>query len=255
MSHAQSGKQCRAKVRLTAAFVFLVVVPSAARAQAAMSVPVGGLPPTAAQIVQEMQSHNAARAAGLKHYHSLRHYTVEYRGFSARIAAKMDVEADYDAASGKSFRVVSQSGSNLLVDKVLKRLVESEKDASDQHSAELTPANYRFSLAGMEKLGDRVCYVLEVEPVRDNKYLYKGKVWIDAAEFALTRIEAAPSRNPSFWVSSVAIHHSFARTDGYWLPVENRSETKVRIGGRAVLTIDYGTYDIEPAFVLSAGGN
>src|SRR5436305_1670203 len=74
-----------------------------------------GLDPnvTAAQIVTQMQDHNVARAAELKHFHSVRHYAVEYKGFAAKIEAQMEVDADYDAATGKSFRIVSQSGSKL----------------------------------------------------------------------------------------------------------------------------------------------
>ena len=29
-----------------------------------------------------------------------------------------------------------------------------------------------------------------------------------------------------------------------WLPHQNRSESKIRVGGTAVLTIDYGVYPI-----------
>src|ERR1700675_973514 len=80
---------------------------------------------TSTQIVEEMARHNQARADGLRHYQSLRHYEVEYKGYSAKIDAKLVVEADYDAVSGKTFHIVSQSGSSLLVDKVLKRLLDS----------------------------------------------------------------------------------------------------------------------------------
>src|SRR5580658_8568129 len=76
---------------------------------------------TAAQIVQQIQRHNQARADELKQYKALRHYQVEYTGFSKKIAAKMDVEVNYDARTGKSFRIVSESGSGLLREKVLKR--------------------------------------------------------------------------------------------------------------------------------------
>jgi hypothetical protein len=31
----------------------------------------------------------------------------------------------------------------------------------------------------------------------------------------------------------------------FWLPAKLRSETKVRIGGGAAFTIDYGTYEVE----------
>jgi len=201
---------------------------------------------TSTQIVDEMLRHNRARADGLKHYESIRHYEVEYKGYSARIGAKLVVEADYDAATGKTFRILSQSGNGLLIEKVLKRLVESEKDAQkDRGSTALTPSNYRFNLAGMESVGGRPAYVLEVQPLVDSKYLYRGKVWVDAADFAVAKIQAEPAKNPSVWISSTAINHQYTRTDGFWLPAQNRSETKVRVGGTAVLTIDYGQYQVE----------
>jgi len=210
---------------------------------------------TSAQIVDEMLRHNQARAAGLKHYQSVRHYEVEYKGFSAKIGAKLVVEADYDAVSGKTFRVVSQSGSRMLVDKVLKRLLESEKDAArDKNSTALTPPNYKFRLTGIENLAGRPAYILEVEPHVDSKYLYRGRIWVDATDFAVARIEARPARNPSFWITSTAISHQYTRTDGFWLPSQNRTESKVRVGGTAVLTIDYGTYQVvREAPIASAG--
>lgn len=211
---------------------------------------------TSVEIVEQMQLHNQARAEGLKHYQSLRHYEVEYKGFAAKLDAKLVVEADYDAASGKSFHIVSQSGNTLLVDKVLKRLVESEKDADQKKtSTALTPANYKFKLDGIESVDGRPAYVLDVEPLIDNKYLYRGKIWVDAADFAVARIAAEPAKNPSFWISSTAIHHQYTRTDGFWLPAQNRSETKVRVGGTAVLTIDYGKYEVTPENPVAGGGS
>ena len=210
---------------------------------------------TSSQIVDEMVRQNRARAEGIKHYESVRTYQVEYKGYSARIAAKMVVEADYDAVNGKTFRVVSQSGNHLLVDKVLKRLIESEKEAQQEKSATaLTPANYTFKLTGVETLDGRPAYVFEVAPLADNKYLYRGKIWVDAADFAVAKIQAAPAKNPSFWISSTAINHQYERTDGFWLPALNRSETKVRVGGTAVLTIDYGKYQVTPESPVAGGG-
>src|SRR5260370_22159756 len=135
---------------------------------------------TSTQIVEEMARHNQARADGLKHYQSLRHYEVEYKGYSAKINAKLVVETDYDAVSGKTFHIVSQSGSNLLVDKALKRLLESEKDAEqDKSSNALTPANYKFRLTAIENLSNRPAYVLVVEPLVESKYVYRCTIWVD----------------------------------------------------------------------------
>jgi hypothetical protein len=159
--------------------------------------------------------------------------------------AKMDVEVNYNVSSGKSFRIISQSGSGVLCQMVLKRAVDSEKDASLNRSATaLTPANYRFHLVGSENLAGRMAYILDVEPMTPKKFLYRGRIWVDAADFAVAKMEVQPAKNPSLWISRTLIHHTNAETDGFWLPEHNQSETKVLIGGTAVLTIDYGKYEV-----------
>jgi hypothetical protein len=203
---------------------------------------------TSVQIVEQMVRSNQGRTEGLKHYRTVRHYQVEYSGFSARIAARMDVEVNYDASSGKRFRVLSQSGSKALCEKVLKRAVDSEQEAAkDKEATALTQANYKFDLTGSETLGGRPTYILNVEPLVANKFLYRGKIWVDAVDFALVKMEVEPARNPSFWISRTRIRQTYAKTGSFWLPEQNRSESKVRIGGTAVLLIDYGTYQTEPS--------
>jgi hypothetical protein len=203
---------------------------------------------SAAQIAGQMQSHNQARSEKLKHVKSTRHYNVEYKGFSADLAAQMEVEYTYDTASGKSFHIVNQSGSKFLLEKVLKRAMDSEKEASqDKAASALTTANYSFKLVGIESLAGRQAYILDVQPLTASKFLYRGKVWVDAAEFAVVKFEAEPAKSPSFLILRTLIHQSFAKTGDFWLPEQNRSETKVRIGGTAVFTIDYGSYQVESA--------
>jgi outer membrane lipoprotein-sorting protein len=204
-----------------------------------------GLP----QIVAQIQLHAQAQTAELRHYQALRHYQVDYRSFSAR----MDAEVSYDAVQGKSFRIVSQGGSRLLCDKVLKRALESEVEASrDRGLTALSASNYRFQLTGSESVAGRPAYVLDAQPLTASKFLFRGKVWVDAADFAVVKMETEPARNPSFWISRTLIHYSGAKVDSFWLPRQVRTETKVRIGGTAVLTIDYGTYQVVPATLQAA---
>lgn len=201
--------------------------------------------PPVDQIVVRLEQHEASQARELEHYDAIRHYRVQYRGFKVNIAGTLDVQVNYDQGSGKTFRLLSQSGSKLLCDKVLKRAVESEKEASqDRQSTALTPANYRFQLAGTDTLDGRTAYIVQVEPLREGKFLYRGKVWVDSTEFAVRKIEVEPAKNPSFWITSTEIENTNSDTDGVWLPAKNRSESKIRIGGTAVLTIDYGVYHV-----------
>jgi len=197
------------------------------------------------QIVDRMQRRDADQFRELKHYEAIRHYQVQYKGFGKLIAAKMDVEMNFDSLSGKSFHIVSQSGSKLLCDKVLRRAVDSEEEASkDRTSTALNRANYRFELAGTEQLDGRPTYILQVDPLKDNKFLYRGKVLVDAADYGVVKIAVEPAKNPSFWISRTQIENTNSKTNGIWLPQKNRSESKIRIGGSAVLTIDYGTYHV-----------
>ncbi len=188
---------------------------------------------------------NAERAKELRQYTSMRHYSVAYRGFPKDVAATMDVQATFDAPSTKTFRIVSQSGSKLLIGRVLKKLLETEEEAAkNPEQSALTPANYTFQLLGTEEAGAERLYVLHVEPRMESKYLYRGKIWVDAHDFAVTRIVAEPAKDPSFWIKQTDIHHIYEKVGRFWLPERNQSETHVRGGGTATLTIEYSNYHV-----------
>jgi len=158
------------------------------------------------------------------------------------------VKVCFKAPSNKQFIVVSETGSRVMIDRVLKRLLASEDEAQSmkiQRQSALTPLNYRFEIEGMESNGDHDYYRLRVEPLRSNKYLYRGRVWIDAKDFAVARIEAEPAENPSFWISHTEIEQQYAKIGTFWLPLENRSTSKVLLGGVATLTIEYSNYHLD----------
>jgi len=191
---------------------------------------------------------NHARAEALRVYEGERFYRIEYRGFPKSLLSEMAVHVKYRFPDSKEFTIVSQSGSKLLFDRVLKRLLESEKEAVNQDNRtriELTPSNYSFSLVGVEP--DTGNYVLGVLAKTKNKFLYNGKVWIDAKDYTVTRIEAEPAKNPSFWIKSTEIKHTYEKVGDFWLPFNNQSISRIRMGGRAVLTIDYKDYRITEA--------
>jgi len=221
---------------LYSAISLAVPAVAAAQAQALLSVE---------EIVDRMQQHEANQSKLLKHYEAVRHYQVQYKGLGTHLAAKMDVSIIYDSSTGKTLRILSQSGSKLLCDKVLKRAVESEEEASkDRASTALNATNYRFQLARAESISGRQSYLLQVDPLKKSKFLYRGKVWVDSEDFAVVKSDVRPAQNPSFWISSTQIENTNAKISGVWLPERNRSESRIRLGGSAVLTIDYGTYSV-----------
>jgi hypothetical protein len=199
------------------------------------------------QVVQRLMEKNKERADTLQHYIGRRSYRLEYRGFPASADATMEVEVNFDAPASQRFTIVNATGSKLIQNRVFHRLLESEEqagDSSNRKHTELGPDNYTFSLVGTEGTN----YVLNVEPKEDSRFLYRGKIWVDAHDFAVTRIEAQPARNPSFWTTKSLIHHTYQKVDnGFYLPKENKTVTSVRMGGVATLTIEYDSYQVTVA--------
>jgi hypothetical protein len=190
------------------------------------------------------------RAQALRHYESTRIYRLAYRGFPSDRDAEMTVEATYDSPSTKSFKVISQAGSKLIINRVFKRLLESEKEAAEpeMHARTLLNRdNYDFELVGFEPSDTGGQYALAVLPKTKAKYLYRGKIWVDGADFAVTRIEAEPAQNPSWWTKKNDIHHEYMKVQNFWLPRRNESVSYIRLGGRATLTIEYNNYRVTDA--------
>lgn len=202
---------------------------------------------TVDQIVSRMEEKNRERAEALRKFEGTRVYRMQYRGFFGDRDAEMTVKLNYTSPDDKVFTVISESGAKFVIDHVFKGLLDGEKEAAsveNQRRTALSAENYNFTLAGLEDTQDAAHYVLDVVPKTDYKFLYQGRVWIDAKDFAVTRVEAEPAKSPSFWVKKSEIRHRYEKVGDFWLPAENRTESLIRLGGRAVLSIDYTDYEI-----------
>ena len=205
---------------------------------------------SANQVVDSLVRRNQERAKALLHSEATRVYRLVYRGFPGDREAEMTVEATYNSPSSKEFKVVSESGSKLIRDRVFRKLLESEKEAAQPAMSTATLLNrdnYNFELVGYEPAKSGGQYVLQVIPKRRSKYVYRGKVWVDGTDFAVTRIEAEPAQNPSFWTKKSEIHHEYEKVEAFWLPARNESVSYIRLGGRATLTIEYKDYRVTDA--------
>jgi hypothetical protein len=206
------------------------------------------------EIVGKLVRRNLERSQALAAYRGTRTYRLEYHGFPGSRSAEMVVDVSYKApgtnAATKEFTIRSESGSKLLIERVFKRVLQSEKEAvteENQRGVALNRDNYSFGLVGQEKTPGGSLYILSVEPRTQNKLLYRGRIWVDAADFAVTRIEGEPAKNPSFWTKETQIEQVYMKVGDFWLPRSNRSTTTIRLGGHALFTIDYGDYQITAA--------
>lgn len=202
------------------------------------------------EVVKNLVRKNLERAESLQAFEGTRSYKLQYQGFPGARSAEMVVDVKYKAPATKEFTIRSATGSKLLIDRVLNKLLESEKEAlapENQRRVALNNDNYTFHLAGHENTPAGSYYILSVEPRTKEKLLYRGKIWVDATDFAVARIEASPAKNPSFWTKETKIEHVYTKVGDFWLPKSNHSTTNTRLGGHAYLTIDYNDYKVTPA--------
>ena len=214
-------------------------------------------PPSEQEIITRMLAMNDARSAALQAYQGTRTYEVSYKGFPKTLTAKAVVKIDFNAPDKKQFTIVSEEGSKLLVNRVIKKALEGEAEAATpefrQRSA-LSEANYSFRFIGKDAENGRPCYLLQVSPKREDKYLYDGRVCVDTSDFAVVRVDAKPAKNPSFWISKAHIDSHNGKVGQFWFPALLRSTSHVRLGGDAELNIDYGNYQVSANAVRSSAG-
>jgi len=204
----------------------------------------------AEQVVQNLVSMNLRRAEALVGYQSTRIYRLVYKGFPGGRTAEMVVNVKYLAPGTKEFEIISATGSKLLIDRVFKKLLQAEKEAfevENQKRIAINQENYELTLVGYEDGPGAPSYVLSAKPRTKNKYLFQGRIWVDAEQFAVMRIEGEPAKNPSFWIKDTKIETRYVNVNDFWLPEHQRSETAVRLGGHADFSIEYKDYRITDA--------
>jgi hypothetical protein len=199
--------------------------------------------PTAEEIVTRMGAQDLQRQSSAQGYVGMRRYVFENHHFDKRSEILVRVRADRDGT--KHFDVVSEEGWNAANKHVLRKMVESEAETSRpdmRPKTKINPENYDFKVIGTELMSTRPTYVLEVSPKRKDKYLFRGRVWIDSQDYALVRAEGSPAKNPSFWTKSTHFVQIYYKSGPFWFPRSTQSVTEARIFGTTDVSIEYFDY-------------
>jgi len=197
------------------------------------------LPPVN-DVIAKMMRLDAQRQSEMSGYTATRRYGA----VNKKRHAEMLVRVACDSNGAKQFSIVSEEGSGSIRKHVFRKLLKEEAEAfrrESRNSTRLTPANYDFQLVGKETLETGPAYVLQVSPKSASKYLIDGKIWVNANDYSIVRIEGQPARNPSFWVHSVHFVHTYQKVGEFWLASSTRSTSEIRIFGSSELSIEnYG---------------
>jgi hypothetical protein len=195
------------------------------------------------EVIAKLLNHNSQRDKLGGGYTGNRRYILENHKWNKRAEMLVAVRCDPDGS--KHFEVVSEQGWKSANKHVLRKMLESETETSQPRirpKTSVTPDNYRFQMLGSDLLEGRPTYLIQVLPKREDKYLFEGRIWVDAEDFALVRAEGKPAKNPSFWTRSVNFVHQYHKSGVFWFPFLTESVTEARIFGKTEVTIRYFDY-------------
>jgi hypothetical protein len=202
------------------------------------------------EVIRRMEEQNTLRNQALRFYVSERLYEAENPRLNRRGYAL--VELRYDAPESKTYRVVERGGSGSIHSRVFDPLLKAEVANTNQaarEASEVSSRNYVFTYSHFDE--EAQAYVFDVAPRTNNKFLFRGRVWIDANDFAAQRIEGEPAQRPSFWVRRTHFVRRYAKFGDFWFPVSLESDAEVRLIGHSKLGINYFHYQWEPAPVTT----
>jgi outer membrane lipoprotein-sorting protein len=200
--------------------------------------------PSASDVIVHLMERDAERQGALAGYTATRRYTLENKSRHASMVVHTTVGSD----GTKRFAIVDESGSGTVRKHVFHKILEEESTASNPKArgqSQISPENYSFQSAGTEMVNNRRAFVIDLKPKKESEYLISGRIWVDAEDYAVMRVEGKPAKNPSFWTKSVHFVHQYEKNGSFWFPASNRSVTDARIFGRADLTIEYFDYIVD----------
>lgn len=207
--------------------------------------------PTANEVVAQMLARDAQRQHSLKGYEGMRRYTLVNEHMGKRAEMLVRVRGDRDGT--KHFEIVTETGWKAAQKHVLHKMLESEVETSrpqERVKTRVSPDNYEFQTIRKETQDDRTVYAIDVAPKRQEKTLFRGRIWVDAEDYALVRVDGNPSKNPSLWTKSVHFVHAYQKSGPFWFPVTTESVTEARLFGTTDLTIEY--FDYKPNAIAAS---
>ncbi len=206
--------------------------------------------PDPATIIQHIDSANHARYDNVLGFTVTEHYSVFRGKDQTHPTAEMTVKTTYKKGVGKTYVVLSQSGSDLIQRFALRPLLDNEKAINDPATVEkswFTSANYQMQVKPgvIQTIDGRNCIALAITPNRKAPNMIEGTLWVDANDNSNVEVEGVASRSPSVFAGTTKMMRRYANISGYAMATHARAESNSFFLGRTVVIIDYSDYQLE----------
>lgn len=229
------------RAALALAFSFPVSFPAPAPRQQA---------PDAAAVIHALDVENQSRYDHVLSFTDLEHYFVFRGDDQEHPAAEMTVRVTYQKGIGKSYQILSQSGSELVMKYGLRPLLDNEKALNEPSRVAqtwFTSANYEMKLKPgvAQTIDGRPCLAMAIMPLHKAPNMIEGTLWIDTRDYTLVEVEGIASQKPSVFAGTTHMMRRYANMQGYAMATHARAESKSFFFGRTLVVIDYSDYHFQ----------
>ena len=205
--------------------------------------------PDPAAVIRAVDYAVAARSENVLGFTDIEHYVVFRGGDETHPAAEMTVRDAYKKGVGKTYIVLSESGSSILLRFGLRPLLDNEQIINQPGNVEkswFNSANYVMTLkaGGVQKLDGRDCFLLNIKPKAEAPNLVMGTIWVDVSDGTLVKVDGVASKNPSAFSGTTHMMRQYANINGYSMAMHARADSDSALFGRTVVTIDYSDYKL-----------
>ena len=204
----------------------------------------------AASAIQMVDAAVKVRVESIAVYTVTEHYAV-YRGNDeTHPVAEMTVNTTYRKDTGKSYTIVSQSGSGIIRSLVLGSILDNEVRLNKpgiREGAWVTSANYEMKLrpSGPQQLNGRDCLVLALTPKRKTPYLIEGTLWVDSKDGSIVQVQGTASKSASFLTGPTQLMRQYANVNEFPQAMHVRAASNSLMLGTTIVKIDYQDYKVQ----------
>ena len=203
-----------------------------------------------AAVIQQIDAAVKARVESIAGYTVTEHYAVYRNQDEISPVAEMTVKTTYQRDTGKSYTIISQTGSGIIRSLVLGAILDNEKRMSlpgNREGTWITSENYEMKLkpGGTQLLDGRNCLVLELTPKRKSPYLVEGNLWVDSKDGSIVQVQGTSSRSSSVFTGPTHLIRQYAQIGGFPQAAHARAVSNSFMFGETIVKIDYQDYQVQ----------
>lgn len=155
----------------------------------------------------------------------------------------LEAWTEFHPATGFSYRVIREGGTEYIRDRVLRKLLDNEQeliaDGKPLHPP-LESRNYVFADGGTAEGG---LQRLLLKPARRADGIVEGQLLLTPDR--IVQMQGRLVKSPSLWVRDVDVTWRYAQVGSHILPTDVSATARTRFYGRSYLTVSYAYASVD----------